>query len=646
MNPTLWNNFLTYSLQVGLLVGAAGCIPALARLRSAHARLLFFQTLLALCLALPVLRPWKVETIAITAPVSVPTAVSVPLQPIPAHVNWDYRLAALALVGVGIGVRLALIGLGMLRLRRYRLRSIAYRGAGLLSTQADIRISPEVSGPVTFGFWRPVILLPAEFPEMAPEIREAILCHETLHVRRADWLYTLAEEMARAVLWFHPAIWWVLGEIQLAREQAVDREAVDTTNARERYVDALLAAAGAAVEADLAPAPLFLRKRQLKQRVFSILKEKRMSKTRTVSTLAASLGVLAGACWFLSGALPLSADPQLANDSRGVAVDLGGAQLMHRSPVYYPAAAAEKKIEGVVTVQVKLDDNGNVADATILSGPDELRKTVLQSVLTWHFTKDLANTTRQVSVRFTLPPVTPAPLAEVERQSMTVVAPPAVVSTPQRISPPEGAVVGGIMQGRPGAAPAPAGPPVIRSIVIDPGIGMSADEILPKLPVHVNDEFTPELMRNVVQAAKQIDEHFAVSLRSVPPNGMELRIMAPQSAAVPTPPPPPAQAKAAESLPPGTITVGGRVQSAKLISNPQPVYPDLARQARISGTVELGVIIAPDGHMQEIHVISGHPLLRQAALDAVKQWVYAPTLLNGQPVAVSTTVDVNFELGQ
>ena len=64
-------------------------------------------------------------------------------------------------------------------------------------------------------------------------------------------------------------------------------------------------------EADLAPAPLFLRKRHLKQRVVSILQEEQMSKTRTISTLAAGLAILAGACWYVAGAVPLSADPQL-----------------------------------------------------------------------------------------------------------------------------------------------------------------------------------------------------------------------------------------------------------------------------------------------------------------------------------------------
>jgi protein TonB len=111
-------------------------------------------------------------------------------------------------------------------------------------------------------------------------------------------------------------------------------------------------------------------------------------------------------------------------------------------------------------------------------------------------------------------------------------------------------------------------------------------------------------------------------------------------------PPPPPPEKKAPPKPSGPITVGGRVQAAKLVRQPQPLYPQIARQARISGTVELAAIIGEDGHIQQLSVVSGHPLLRQAALDAVKQWVYQPTLLNEQPVKVSTTIDVVFTLGQ
>lgn len=97
---------------------------------------------------------------------------------------------------------------------------------------------------------------------------------------------------------------------------------------------------------------------------------------------------------------------------------------------------------------------------------------------------------------------------------------------------------------------------------------------------------------------------------------------------------------------PQRIHQGGNVQAALLVNKVQPVYPPLARQTRISGTVRLHAIISKAGTIQELTVISGHPLLVRAALDAVQQWRYRPTLLNSEPVEVDTTIDVIFSLNQ
>jgi protein TonB len=94
------------------------------------------------------------------------------------------------------------------------------------------------------------------------------------------------------------------------------------------------------------------------------------------------------------------------------------------------------------------------------------------------------------------------------------------------------------------------------------------------------------------------------------------------------------------------IKVGGNVTAARIVNRTTPVYPPLARQTRISGTVRLHAIIAKDGTVQQLEVVSGHPLLVQSALEAVRQWRYQPTLLNGEPVEVDTTVDVIFSLNQ
>jgi protein TonB len=104
----------------------------------------------------------------------------------------------------------------------------------------------------------------------------------------------------------------------------------------------------------------------------------------------------------------------------------------------------------------------------------------------------------------------------------------------------------------------------------------------------------------------------------------------------PVPPPKPPEKK--------VIRVGGNVQAAKVISAPKPTYPFAAKEAHIQGTVRLMAVIGEDGHIQNLKAVSGSPLLVNAAVDAVKKWVYRPTYLNGQAVRVATEIDVQFQL--
>ena len=92
------------------------------------------------------------------------------------------------------------------------------------------------------------------------------------------------------------------------------------------------------------------------------------------------------------------------------------------------------------------------------------------------------------------------------------------------------------------------------------------------------------------------------------------------------------------------IQVDGSLQFTKLIAHAQPIYPPLAKSTRVQGTVRMNAVIGEDGTVKSLSVVSGHPLLVQAALDAVKQWRYEQTQINGVPVEVVTTVDVNFVL--
>ena len=593
-------NLLTWSLQTGLLVMVAAVMPFLLGLAVPKARLAYWQLVLVACLALPLLRPWERQTVfftqvsaahaAVTGSVVVPEAVSIPL--------WSWVLMMLV---AGIAGRFVWLLTGFWRMRRYRLNSIPLKPLGYWGAEADLRISEDVQSPVTFGFLMPVVLLPASFVWLDEVTQEAILCHEIQHVRRKDWLFTLAEEAVRTVLWFHPAIWWVLGEIQLAREQTVDREVIAMTRSRDEYVDALLAVAGAnpPINNYLAQAPLFLRRRHLKQRVISILKEGHMSKTRSVSALAASLLLLAGSCWLITGAVPLYGAPQTIHDGAGVGVETNGTPLLHRNAVMYPADALSKRIEGLVTVQVKLDERGNVADASVLSGPEELRKAVLQSVLNWHFAKSEANALRQVGVKF-----------ELDKVAMRH----------------SGGVVGAVFQPN----------MVLKSVEFAGSSPQGREEVMAKLPIHAGDTVTPEAMSGITRAVREYDEHLSVSPRMVGPGEMQIVIAgAPDTGTA-----------SVSAEPPKAIRVGANVMQANLANKVNPVYPPLAKAARVQGTVQFEATIGADGSIRNLHLTSGPPLLVQAAMQAVQQWAYKPTLLNGNPVEVITTIDVNFTLEQ
>ncbi len=224
-------------------------------------------------------------------------------------------------------------------------------------------------------------------------------------------MFTVAEEFARAIFWFHPAVWWVLGEIQLAREQTVDQVVMDITKAREQYIDALLimATSGSATEnqLDLAPAPLFLRRRHLKRRVVELLREARISpvsRLQTIATNTTAIATIATACWFVSGTFPLDASPQFVADAAGVVVNTGDAKLSYRTPVIYPDEALQKGVQGRVMIEAAIDRDGGLSDKTVVSCPRELCDAAVGSLSDWRFDTRQANTTRQISIDFVRPP--------------------------------------------------------------------------------------------------------------------------------------------------------------------------------------------------------------------------------------------------
>jgi TonB family protein len=126
--------------------------------------------------------------------------------------------------------------------------------------------------------------------------------------------------------------------------------------------------------------------------------------------------------------------------------------------------------------------------------------------------------------------------------------------------------------------------------------------------------------------------------RAVGPNSGNIKPLPP-----PLSPAPPRQPQSNPGAS-GRVRVGSNIAAVNLIHSVPPVYPQLAKDERIEGVVTLEATINKDGTVENLNVINGHPLLIQPAVEAVKQWVYTPVLLNGEPVGVVTTLSVNFAL--
>lgn len=180
------------------------------------------------------------------------------------------------------------------------------------------------------------------------------------------------------------------------------------------------------------------------------------------------------------------------------------------------------------------------------------------------------------------------------------------------------------------APPPPPTAPVTRNIVNSAPVASSTSNVLtvpteiPTHIAHVRDEVGPTTV--------PIGTMVSV-LNSVPGDSLSTVTTLLRNAVPPTP-----------KLATQKVRVSSGVAQGLLIRQVNPQYPQLARQARVEGRVVLQATIGKDGSVLNLHLISGHPMLVQAAMDAVRQWLYKQYYLNGGPVEVDTTINVNFTL--
>jgi TonB family protein len=458
MTTQMWlENLAAYSLQVAVLILAGTALVYTFRLKTPVVLMTLWQALLVVCLLLPVIQPW--HHLRQTMPSATPPAVlmSIPsaifpdteiLSPAPStsparRLQFPtYTIIASAL-GIGAVLRFLWLVLGMLRLHRYRNKSrrLAALPDVIREVQWQVGVSPEiflsreVDTPVTFGFRKPAVLFPESFTAMAENLQRPIACHELLHVQRQDWLLIVLEEILRSFLWFHPAIWWVLGRINLSREQVVDREVLRVTGERDHYLESLLHIASLRGRLAAVPAPLLLKEGHLVQRVALMIKESKMSRSRLVFSLVAIAALLLctgtfAAAWFPLAGAPHDASPAAAPPSVSASAPAPAAagtpvsttpvarksirtegsivqedqrkpvrvgsgvqesKLIYRVEPNYPALAERTHVVGTVIVEVSVNEEGSVSNVRVLQGNQLFEQAAIDAVKQWRYSPTYLN---------------------------------------------------------------------------------------------------------------------------------------------------------------------------------------------------------------------------------------------------------------
>ncbi|HUE90044.1 MAG TPA: M56 family metallopeptidase [Vicinamibacterales bacterium] len=565
-------NLAAVAVQIACVALLAGALIWALRITSAGLSYALWRGVFFVCLVLPWIQTPRTATdgavlVSETATAVVSGAVSD--APLAVPVDWSW-LIVLALAA-GSAVRLLWLGIGVCRLRRLRRCGERARDdehaelQARVGTHAEVRYAAEIRQPVTFGLRRPVVMLPSSLRKHSVATRDAVLTHELVHVRRCDWANLLVEETVRAIMWFHPVMWWLISRVQFAREEVVDATAVAVTGRRREYLRALLAFAD---DVPLAPAPAFARRRHLFRRIVLLSTEDLMSARRIVlSAVAVGFVVLIGT-WSATGAFPLQGEATSLIqaqpgpvEQRATLVTAGDVlpRRVHRDTPLFPPDAVGERTSASVTLRTVVDEAGNVAEvrlagfafrmgefsATMHGGPGAIAR----------FEQFLQNASFRASSGTRVNAATVRPMLEAFIESA------AWAVRQSRYDPPS------------------AGALAFNTVV---QFATGQDAIVRDMPI--SDRVTND----------------------------------------------------------GALRVGGNIRSPRKVKDARPIYPLDAREAGVQGVVIVELRIEPDGRVGATRVLRSIPLLDQAALDAVQQWEFEPTRLNGAPVAVVMTVTVQF----
>lgn len=455
--------------------------------------------------------------------------------------------------------------------------------------------SSQVAAPAVIGWLRPVVLMPVGcLMRLSTAQVEALLVHELAHIRRHDYLVNVLQSMVEAVLFYHPAVWWVSKQVRWERECRCDRMAVEVGGDALGYARALS----------------FLETRR------AFLHE---------VALGANGGVLTMRIKRLLGYRESSVV------SQGAAFTLLAAAIVMPGMYMVTAARAQQgKLVPAVLVRSQTEETAaQAAPAQSARAEEEGLRASYKAWLDEDVLWIIAPAERHAFLGLR---------SDEERDHF-------IAQFWERRNPEPGAGRNGfreehyrrIAYANEHFAAATAGWRSDRGHVY---IAYGRPESIDSHPA-AQVPYEVWHYESVKGLGEHVDLEFvdachcgAYSLKPLP--GKKLSSTPAGGGTV--------QAVAYRGQD-GPMRIGAGVMAGQMLTHPHPAYPEAAKVAGVDGAVVLKAVISKEGHVEQLQVVSGPEMLRVSAIDAVRQWTYNPYLLNGEPRDVETTITVNYSLG-
>ena len=464
--------------------------------------------------------------------------------------------------------------------------------------RAMLRVVWRGSEPGVYGIWRPVLVLPEDMTrQLGPTEIEAVLAHELVHVARRDNLWSNMQMLVCCIFWFYPVVWLLDRCLIAERERSCDERVIRALGNSQAYASGLIKIMSIGLGLQVAGVSS-MAGANLKRRIENMKKTNRKAGL-PASILLSSVAVLTVLLYFWAAPLHKSIaqttpsnliiENSESSPLKIVSATVAGISVPPQQPTKNVTAHLVKP-----KIVLKNNSDGFVSVYVLefrKAGSGRFYLTRTDAGLAPKGTDSIETNTSNTFLHS----------GEGEKVTRSD------ASWTVRLD---------VVRFKDGSVltlhPSPIPPPVDHTPV---GVG----NIVGGIPGEVSGGKSGEIARGIVGGTSG----------GVPGGVVGGRL----SSVGPVAPPP-------KPVKRDSIQIGGNAQESKLIRRVEPVYPEMAKQARVQGKVTLRIAVDEEGNVSDVSVIEGHPLLDDAAINAVRQWKYSPTFLNGKPVSVMAAVTV------